>query len=147
LFNSSRTSCAETPRVASRSNSLKMPNIGHRPCSTEHLDVRMVEYHEAPDRNTKKVEGRIAKHLTPFFGPNRLLVTITSDTVTSYIADRKKDKPVPTNATINRELAWLKQMFTLAVRAGQLMTRPHIEMLKENNARQGFFERDQIAEV
>jgi integrase len=107
----------------------------------------LVDYHEARDRTTKKIEGRIAKHLTPFFGPNRLLVTITSDTVTSYIAHRKKDKPTPTNATINRELAWLKQMFTIARREGKLMTGPHIEMLRENNARQGFFEPDQIAEV
>lgn len=107
----------------------------------------LVAYHEARDRVTKKVEGRIAKHLTPFFGGNRLMVTVTSDTVTAYIAHRKKDKPAPTNATINRELAWLKQMFTIANRSGKLMTKPHIQMLKENNARQGFFEPDQMAEV
>jgi hypothetical protein len=63
------------------------------------------------------------------------MVTITSDTVTAYIAHRKKDTPTPTNATINRELAWLKQMFTLANRAGKLMTKPHIEMLRESDAR------------
>jgi len=40
-----------------------------------------------------------------------------------------------------------KQMFTLAVRSGKLMTKPHIEMLKESNARQGVFEPDQMAEV
>jgi integrase len=38
-------------------------------------------------------------------------------------------------------------MFTLAVRAGKLMTKPHVQMLKENNARQGFFEPDQMAEI
>ena len=38
-------------------------------------------------------------------------------------------------------------MFTLAMRAGKLMTKPHVAMLKENNARQGFFEPDQIAAV
>src|SRR5262249_41732911 len=107
----------------------------------------LVAYHEARDRVTKKIEGRIAKHLTKFFGPNRLMITITSDTVTAYIAHRKKGKPTPANETITRELAWLKQMFTLAVRAGKLMTKPHVEMLKEHNARQGFFEPDQMAEV
>jgi len=38
-------------------------------------------------------------------------------------------------------------MFALARRAGKLMTGPHIDMLKENNARQGFFEPDQMGEV
>ena len=106
----------------------------------------LVDYHESLGRTTKKIEGRIAKHLTPFFGDNRLMATITSDTVTAYIAHRE-GQPVPTIATVNRELAWVKQMFTLATRAGKLMTKPHIEMLKENNARQGFFEPDQMAEV
>jgi hypothetical protein len=50
-------------------------------------------------------------------------------------------------ATINRELAWLKHMFTLATRAVKLMTRPHIALLQENNARQGFFEPEQYASV
>jgi integrase len=107
----------------------------------------LVEYHEAEGRTTKKIEGRIAKHLTPFFGANRLMATITGDTITAYRAHRRKDKPTPKTATVNRELAWLKQMFTLAINAGKLMTRPPIKMLKENNARQGFFEPDQIAEV
>ena len=48
---------------------------------------------------------------------------------------------------MNRELTWLKQMFTLAARAGKLMTKPYIPMLRENNARQGFFKPDQMAEV
>ena len=51
------------------------------------------------------------------------------------------------NATINRELAWLKQMFTLAIDAGQLMGRPKITMLPENKARQGFFESEQFQSV
>jgi integrase len=132
-------------RIATRSGILVTPEVGKLKFAEA---VKMlVEYHEALGRVTKKMEGRIAKHLTPFFGPNRLMATITSDTVTAYRAHRRKDKPVPTVATVNRELAWVKQMFTLATRAGKLMTKPHIEMLKENNARQGFFEVDQMAEV
>ena len=45
---------------------------------------------------------------------------------------------------INRELSLLKRMFTLAVRGGGPMTRPHIPMLKERNVRTGFFEREQF---
>jgi len=46
------------------------------------------------------------------------------------------------NATIHRELAALQRMFTLAVQAGRLATRPHIPMLEENNARQGFLDHE-----
>lgn len=42
------------------------------------------------------------------------------------------------NASINRELAALKRMFTLAIQAGKLSSKPYIPMLEENNARQGF---------
>jgi integrase len=38
-------------------------------------------------------------------------------------------------------------MFTLALRAGKLMTRPHIALLREDNARQGFFEREHYESV
>jgi hypothetical protein len=38
-------------------------------------------------------------------------------------------------------------MFTLAMQAGRLGTRPHIAMLKESPARQGFFEREQFEAV
>lgn len=107
----------------------------------------LVDYHESLGRNTKKIKGRIAKHLTPYFGPRRLMATITSDTITAYRSHRRKDKPTPTVATVNRELAWVKQMFSLAIDAGKLMMRPKIKMVKENNARQGFFEPDQIDEV
>jgi hypothetical protein len=35
-------------------------------------------------------------------------------------------------------------MFTLAIDAGKLMTRPKIKLLTENNVRQGFLEPDEI---
>jgi integrase len=38
-------------------------------------------------------------------------------------------------------------MFTLAVRARKLVTRPHIPMLTEDNARRGFFEWEQFSAV
>jgi integrase len=123
---------------------LVTPDIGKLKFS-EAVEM-LVNYHVKHGRNTKKIEGRIAKHLAAYFGPNRLMVTITGDVVDKYIKARQAQKPVR-NATINRELAWLKQMFTLAIRYGKLLTRPHIELLPENNARQGFFEPEQIAAV
>ena len=38
-------------------------------------------------------------------------------------------------------------MFTLAIQAGKLLTRPHIPMLAEHNIRKGFFERAQFEAV
>jgi hypothetical protein len=119
-------------------------------------------------RSTKKMEQRIVEHLTPYFGPKRLLATITGAAVSAYIVKRQADVRVipartrrtrhgvvvtpartkPTaDATINRELAWVKQMYKLAIKQGQLMTMPSIELLKENNTRQGFLEPDQMAAV
>ncbi len=93
---------------------------------------------------------------------------ITVPLINAYVAKRKKDvRLIPArtltrrggnitiperekrvaNATINRELAWLKHMFRLAVDAGKLMTKPKIVLLKEDNARQGFFERAQYEAV
>lgn len=115
----------------------------------------LVDYHTARDRSTKKLEGRIAKHLTPHFGQRRLMASITGADLMDYVAKRKKDVTVlkdgrqkaVKNATVNRELTWVKQMFTLAIRAGKLLNRPHFELLPENNARQGFFEPEQYQSV
>ena len=63
-------------------------------------------------------------------------VDITTDRIRSYIAVRQEAGA--TNASINRELAALRRMFSLAVQAGRLSTRPHTPMLEEHNARQGF---------
>jgi len=45
------------------------------------------------------------------------------------------------------ELALLKRMYTLAIQAGKLLTRPHVPLLAENNVRTGFFEREQFDSV
>jgi len=49
--------------------------------------------------------------------------------------------------SVNRELAALKRMFRLAVKGERHQRIPPIEMLKENNARRGFFEREQFEAV
>jgi len=82
--------------------------------------------------------------LEPWFRGRRMASLTTSD-VRGYVADRQKDGYA--NATINRELAALKRMFTLAIQAGKLLQRPHIPMLAENNIRKGFFERAQFEAV
>jgi hypothetical protein len=58
--------------------------------------------------------------------------------VVAYISQRQGEKA--SNATINRELAALKRMFSLAVQAVKLSSKPYIPTLAENNARQGFLD-------
>ena len=48
---------------------------------------------------------------------------------------------------INRELTVLKRMFSLAIEAGKLHHKPHFAMLREDNVRVGFFEREQYQTV
>lgn len=90
------------------------------------------------------LERRIDKHLTPAFGKRRLGSIQTAD-VRTFIADRQKAGA--SNAEINRELAALKRMFTLAVQGGKLHHKPHIPMLQEDNVRRGFFEKEQFESV
>jgi len=82
-------------------------------------------------------------HLRSFFQLDKA-VEITTDRVRAYISSRQREKNrrgrLPTNATINRELAALKRMFTLAKQAGKISSPPYIPTLEENNARQGFIE-------
>ncbi len=70
---------------------------------------------------------------------------ITTATIRSYIAERQ-DKGAE-NATINRELSIVKRAFRLALQAGKLLHIPHVPMLREDNVRTGFFERDEFEAV
>ena len=83
-------------------------------------------------------------HLLPFFGTRRA-VQLRSADVTAYRVKRQAEEAAP--ATINRELAALKRMFSLAVKGERLQRMPYIEMLREHNARTGFFEREQFEAV
>jgi len=82
--------------------------------------------------------------LAPWFRGRRMASLSTAD-VRAYVAERQGQGYA--NSTINRELAALKRMYTLAIQSGKLLQRPHIPMLAERNARQGFFERSQFEAV
>jgi hypothetical protein len=74
-------------------------------------------------------------HLRKFFGFDRA-IGITTDRIKAYAADRQKAKAA--NASINRELAALKRIFSLALHDGRLSSTPYIPTLEEDDARQGF---------
>ncbi len=130
----------------------------------------LADYKTNGKRSLGVVERRITKHLKPFFTDCRM-VNITTAKIRAYILGRQTEDTVlvkkaqtvtlldgteqivpeirrpASNAEINRELALLKRMFTLALQSEKLGHRPYIPMLKENNVRTGFFEREQFQSV
>ena len=65
-------------------------------------------------------------------------VNVTTSDIEKYVADRLKLNKA--RATINREIGALKQAFNLARKQARLTRLPYIPLLREDNARQGFFE-------
>ena len=63
---------------------------------------------------------------------------LTTDKINVYKRERQNEGAA--NASINRDLSALKRMFNLAIQAGKLSHRPYVPMLREKNARSGFFE-------
>lgn len=104
----------------------------------------LTDYQVNGRRSIKHVERRINAGLTPWFRGRRLANLTTAD-VRAYTAHRLEHGAA--NATINRELAALKRMFTLAMQAGKVLRRPYIPLLQEDNVRRGFFEREQFEQV
>lgn len=77
------------------------------------------------------------RHLRDFFGDD-LAADITTQRVRVYVEERQAQGYA--NASINRELSALRRAFNLLVKDGVLEHAPHVPMLEENNARQGFLE-------
>jgi integrase len=100
--------------------------------------------YKANGRRSADRLGFSLAHLLPALGPRRA-IQVTSADVTTYRVQRLEAGAAP--ATVNRELAALKRMFSLAVQGERLQRMPYIEMLTERNARRGFFERAQFEAV
>lgn len=132
----------------------------------------MPHYRINKKRSFDDVQRRVEKHLRPFFG-HRRLAAITASDIREFVNARQRQTVVSTkaftftardgsarqvpeqrrtvagvsNAEINRELMTLKRIFNLAIQAGKVFQKPHIPMLKEDNVRVGFFEREQFVDV
>jgi integrase len=88
-------------------------------------------------KSLSDVEARWRLHLSKEFGDHRA-ANIGNDQMTRYVARRQTEGA--SNATINRELAALKRMFTLGVRARKVYSMPNFPHLEERNVRKGFIE-------
>ena len=116
------------------------PRVG-RVTFEEAAEALLTDYVVNKRRSHNHVRRRVNLGLMPRF-QNRRMAQITPDEVQQYVEHRQKAGAA--NATINRELAALKRMFSLAIKRGRLLHGPYIPLLREDNVRQGFFERDQF---
>lgn len=94
-------------------------------------------------KSADRVEEIIRLHLRPFFEKMKASA-ISSATVKDYVSLRIGEGAK--NATINRELAYLKRMLNLGAQQTppKVDRVPFIPMLKENNTRKGFFEPEEF---
>jgi integrase len=119
------------------------PKVG-RVTVAEALEGVVTDYRVNAKRSLAGMQRRVQLHLEPFFRGRRM-ANVQADDVARYVDHRQGEHA--SNATINRELAALKRAFTLCMRAGSLVARPYIAMLREAPPRAGFFESDQVAAV
>lgn len=84
-------------------------------------------------------------HLRDHFGAERRAREITTAAVEDYKARRLEAEVAV--ATVNRECAYLRRGFRLAMRHGLLAARPEFSLLRENNVRRGFLEAEQFADL
>jgi integrase len=119
------------------------PKVGRIRVDEALADV-VTDYRVNGKRSLSDLKARITNHLLPYFGGWRMNA-ITTAAVQAYVDHRQAEHA--SNGTCNRELAVLKRGFTLAMRAGTLVSRPYIPLLQESEPRAGFFERPQFEAV
>lgn len=112
----------------------------------ELTDAVIVNYMLKGRSSLPALKRRLRLHILPVFGERRAS-TITSDDFLRFTLKRQEEGAA--NAEINRELAIIKRAFRLGMKSTPRKVHflPAIEMLNEDNARQGFFERERFEEV
>lgn len=102
------------------------------------------DYKSKGRRSESDLIRRIDKHIEPVLGDVKAS-TINATIITEYVERRQIKKA--SNASINRELAAIKRAYKLGKKSGLVLVDPYIEMLPEDNIRQGFFNDTQFRSV
>jgi len=102
----------------------------------------LTDYRVNGKRSLDKAERCVRKLKEAFEGMR--VTEITTARIKAYI-ERRMEQDF-SNASINRELAALKRMFSLGAQCTppKVNRIPHMPMLRENNIRKGFFEHEEF---
>jgi len=101
------------------------------------VDGLVTDYKLNGRKSLKSAALNNIKHLRGFFGFDRE-VDISPDRLKTYQLRRREQEA--SAATINRECATLRRMFSLSIEAEKLSRRPRFKMLEGEKIRQGFVE-------
>lgn len=108
----------------------------------------IIAYLRDIERRDKKsryeTDARTRKHVLAALGDLRT-EDVNARTIADYI-DIRKSKGAA-NATINRELAIITRVFSLAREQGRIVSQPKIKKLPESKPRQGFVEWPQLCKL
>jgi integrase len=107
------------------------------------FDLLLEFYRQQERRSTYDVERKIESRLRPHFGKMKASA-ISSTVINRYVSSRQAKNPRPENATINRELAYVRRALKLGANQDPplVLRVPHFEMLPEDNVRDGTLTHD-----
>jgi hypothetical protein len=109
----------------------------------EDLEVGFRRSYENSGRRSLRRAGNAWDRLRVHFGGWKARA-ITANDLESYAAERRKEAAP---ATVQYELAVLRRAMSLAVKKGQLRSRPHFPHVGVHNARTGFFTREEMEKI
>jgi integrase len=97
-------------------------------------------------KGAKSVQALVSglKPIRKEFGHMRA-ISLTSDMMNEFILDQVDQGKA--DATVNRGTQGLRTAYNLAIKEGKLNSSPHFTILKEDNAREGFFEKEEFDAV
>lgn len=137
---------AEMERLIAECEAGNIKRPERTPPSTGVMLNEALRFYRRKGRKSLEHVARHSKRLKAGFA-GKQADEITTDNVNDY-AERRLDDGAA-NATVNRELAFLRLAFNLARKAGKISPEmmPCFEMLPEDNRRTGFFEQEQYEAV
>lgn len=106
---------------------------------THLLDLYLADQKKQSRRSYKQAEGYVRLHLSPAFGKIKASA-ITTQMINAFVEQQQNARYA--NATINRWLEALRRGYTLGTESTPplVYTAPKIELLEEDNVREGFLE-------